>query len=112
MLFTDDTPLAPADPVATARRSPAANTNTNTGSARTQDGLPPYSLSDLIAELATLCRNELRIGDSEHSLPRLTKANPVQAKALRLLIFERLATAPERGIEEFAALLRSFAICS
>ena len=27
MLYTDDTPLTPADPVAPARRSPAADTN-------------------------------------------------------------------------------------
>ena len=39
MLFTDDTPLAPADPVAPARRSPAANTKA--GSARTPDACPP-----------------------------------------------------------------------
>src|SRR5205814_7555597 len=49
MLFTDDTPLTPADPVAPARRSPAANTKAATG--RTPDGLPAFSLPDLIAEL-------------------------------------------------------------
>ena len=83
MLFADDTPLAPADPVAPAERSPAANAKA--GSARTEDGLPAYSLTDLIAELGTLCRNQLRIGDTEHTISRLTTANPVQAKALRLL---------------------------
>ena len=83
MLFTDDTPLAPADPVAPARRSPAANTKA--GSARTPDGLPAYNLTDLIAELGTICRNQLRIGDSAHTFPRLTNRNPVQAKALELL---------------------------
>ena len=83
MLFTDDTPLTPADPVAPARRSPAANTKA--GRARTPDGLPAYSLTDLIAELGTICRNQLRIGDSPHTFPRLTNPNPVQAKALELL---------------------------
>ena len=83
MLFTDDTPLAPADPVAPARRSPAANTKA--GSARTPDRLPAYNLTDLIAELATICRNQLRVGKSEHTFPRLTNANPIQAKALTLL---------------------------
>ncbi len=83
MLFTDDTPLTPADPVAPARRSPAANTKA--GSHRTPDGLPAYNLPDLIAELGTVCRNQLRIGDSEHTFPRLTNTNPVQAKALELL---------------------------
>jgi Transposase DDE domain len=83
MLFTDDTPLAPTDPVAPARRSPAANTKA--GSARTPDGLPAYNLTDLLAELGTICRNQLRIGDSTHTIPRLTNRNPVQAKALELL---------------------------
>ena len=83
MLYADDTPLTPADPVAPARRSPAANTKA--GSHRTPDGMPVFSLPDLIAELGTVCRNQLRIGDSEHTFPRLTSANPIQAKALALL---------------------------
>ena len=53
---------SPIDPVAPARRSPAANTKA--GSARTPDGLPDYNLTDLLAELGTTCRNQLRIGDS------------------------------------------------
>jgi hypothetical protein len=83
MLYTDDTPLAPADPVAPARRSPAANTKA--ASHHTDDGLPTYSLTDLLAELGTICRNQVRIGHGEHTFPRLTKANPIQAKALQLL---------------------------
>jgi hypothetical protein len=83
MLFTDDTPLTPTDPVAPAQRSPAANAKA--GSARTADGLPAHSLPDLITELGTICRNQLRIGESHHTLPRLTNRNPVQAKALELL---------------------------
>jgi len=83
MLFTDDTPLAPADPVSSAQRSPAAKAKT--ASARTTDGLPAYSLTDLIEELATLARNQLRIGESDHTFTRLTKPNPIQAKALQLL---------------------------
>jgi Transposase DDE domain len=83
MLFTDDTPLTPTDPVATAQRSPAANAKTS--SARTTDGLPAHNLPDLIAELGTVCRNQLRIGASQHTFPRLTNTNNVQAKALALL---------------------------
>jgi hypothetical protein len=83
MLFTDDTPLTPADPVAPARRSPAANTKA--GSARTTDGLPAHSLPDLIAQLGTVCRNQLRVGESPHTFPRLTNTNQVQTKALELL---------------------------
>jgi hypothetical protein len=83
MLFTDDTPVAPIDPVAPARRSAAANTKA--GSAHTPDGLPAYNLADLIAELGTITRNHLRIGNSQHTFPRLTNRNTVQAKALELL---------------------------
>ncbi len=83
MLFTDDTPLAPADPVAPAKRSRQATRKAQ--SARTHDGLPAYSLPDLIAELGTITRNELRIGASEHTFTRLTETNPAQAKALALL---------------------------
>ena len=83
MLYTDDTPLTPTDPVAPARRSPAANTKA--GSHRTPDGLPAYNLPDLIAELGTICRNQLRIGDTPHTFPRLTNPNQIQAKALELL---------------------------
>ena len=83
MLYTDDTPLAPADPVAPARRSPAADKKAS--SHRTPDGLPAYDLTDLIAELGTICRNDLRVGDSQHTFPRLTNTNPIQAKTLDLL---------------------------
>jgi hypothetical protein len=83
MLFVDDEPLSPVDPVAAAVRSEAALKKA--GSARTADGLPAMSLADLLAELGTLCRNRVRIGDSEHRFERLTTANPLQAKALALL---------------------------
>ena len=83
MLFTDDTPLAPADPVAAAQRSPAAAAKA--GSARTPDGLPALSLADLLSELGTLCRNELRIGMSKHTFARLTEPTAIQAKAFELL---------------------------
>ncbi len=83
LLFTDTEPLTPTDPVAPAKRSAAAKTKA--GSARTPDGYPAHSLTDLIAELATLCRNEIRIGDAEHTYTRLTKPTALQAKALELL---------------------------
>jgi Transposase DDE domain len=83
MLYTDDQPLTPPDPVAPAERSPTAKTKD--ASHRTPDGLPAYSLTDLIAELGTVCRNQLRIGDSKHTFPRLTNTNEIQAKALELL---------------------------
>ncbi|HJW75111.1 MAG TPA: IS1634 family transposase [Thermoleophilia bacterium] len=83
MLFADESPRSPADPVAPATRSPAAKAKA--GSARTDDGLPAYSLADLLAELGTICRSRLRVGAGEHTFARITEANEIQAKALALL---------------------------
>jgi Transposase DDE domain len=83
MLFTDQAPLAPADPVAQARRSTAAKAKA--ASARTEDGYPASSLPDLLAELATITRNTIRIGQADHTYTRLTKPTPLQARALDLL---------------------------
>jgi hypothetical protein len=83
MLFTDDTPIAPADPVAPARRSPAAIAKA--ASARTPDGHPAHSLKDLLSDLATLCRNTIRLGDSQHTFTRLTTPTELQADAYALI---------------------------
>jgi hypothetical protein len=83
VLYTDDTPLAPTDPVAPAKRSPAANKKTQTH--HTPDGLPAYDLPDLIAELGTVCRNHLHLTNHQHTFPRLTTTNTIQTKALDLL---------------------------
>ena len=83
MLFADDTPLASADPVAPAQRSPQAAVKT--GSARTANGQSAHSLKDLITELGTLCRNTIRIGDSDHTFTRLTTPTELQATALQQL---------------------------
>jgi hypothetical protein len=83
LLFCDENPTAPADPVAPATRSAAAKTKA--GSARTTDQHPAHNLPDLLADLATLCRNHVRIGASEHTYTRLTTPTPLQARALELL---------------------------
>jgi hypothetical protein len=83
LLFTDDTPLSAADPVAPAPRSPQAAAKA--GSGHTADGQVTHSLEDLLSELGTLCRNELRIGEDEHTFPRLTTATELQASAFKLL---------------------------
>jgi hypothetical protein len=69
--------------VAPAQRSQAAKAKA--GSARTEQGLPASSLTDLLAELGTLCRNELRIGRQGQSFTRLTKPTELQARAFELL---------------------------
>ena len=83
LLFTDTEALSPTDPVAPAKRSAAAKAKA--ASAKTPDGHHAYSFADLIAELGTLSRNELRIGDAEHTLTRHTKPTQPQARAFELL---------------------------
>ncbi len=83
LLFTDQCPIAPLDPVAPAERSPAAKAKA--GSHRSEHGLPASSLTDLLAELGTLCRNEVRAGHTQHTFHQLTQPTELQAKALELL---------------------------
>src|SRR5664279_2021548 len=83
LLFTDETPLAPTDPVKPATRS--ASAQAKAGSATTPDGYPAHTLTDLLADLATICRNTVRIAPAEHTYTRLTTPTPLQAPALQLL---------------------------
>jgi hypothetical protein len=83
LLFDDETPIAPTDPVAPAIRSPAALAKA--ASTHTSDGHPAHTLPDLLAELGTLCRNHLRIGTSQHGFTQLTEPTALQARALELL---------------------------
>ena len=83
LLFTDDSPLAPADPVAPAQRSAAAKRKANTK--QTEDGLPVSSFRDLLDTLATLCRNRIRLRGSQASFDQLTEQNTLQRRALQLL---------------------------
>src|SRR5450755_1717303 len=83
LLFADETPLAPTDPVAPAQRSRTATAKA--GSARTEPGYPAHTLPDLPDDLATLCRNTLRIAPSHHTFTRLTTPTELQATALELL---------------------------
>ncbi len=83
LLFTDEEPHSPADPVAPAKRSAAANAKA--GSTRTTDGYAAHNFEDLIAQLGTLCRNEIRFGTSERTFTRLTKPTDLQTRAFELL---------------------------
>lgn len=83
LLFKDDAPLAPVDPVAPAQRSSAAKRKA--GSKRTEDGLPVSSFRDLLAALGTLCRNRVRLRGSQAGFDQLTEANRLQQRALELL---------------------------
>jgi hypothetical protein len=83
LLFTDETPLAQADPVKPATRS--ASARAKAGSATTDHDHPAHTLTDLLADLGTLCRNTVHIGHAEHTFTRLTTPTPLQTHALQLL---------------------------
>jgi hypothetical protein len=83
LLFKDDSPLAPADPVAPNQRSSAAKTKA--AAKQTEDGLPVSSFRDLLDALATLCRNHIRLRGSNASFDQLTEANDLQRRAFELL---------------------------
>jgi len=83
LLFTDDTPLSATAPVAPATRSPQAVVKAISG--RTVDGHIVHSFEDLLSELGMLCRNDVWIGEGEHTFPRLITATELQASAFELL---------------------------
>jgi len=83
LLFKDDTPQAPADPVAPSQRSPAAKKKA--AAKQTDDDLPVSSFRDLLDTLATLCRNRIRLRGSNTSFDQLTQTNKLQRRAFLLL---------------------------
>jgi len=83
MLFTDDTPLSPADPVAPAKRS--RNAAAKAGSARTANGHVAHSFEDLLKDLGTLCRNTVRLANSPYTFSRLTTPTELQTAAYQLI---------------------------
>ncbi|MCA1701485.1 MAG: IS1634 family transposase, partial [Actinobacteria bacterium] len=82
LLFTDDTPTTNIDPVAPARRSPQGQANAS--AQRTNCGHRAHTLPDLLSDLATLCRNTLRIHNGA-TFTRLSEPTPLQATTLQLL---------------------------
>jgi Transposase DDE domain len=75
-------------PVAKARVSPAARRKA--GTKHTDEGLPVHSLRSLLADLATLTRNQVRFG-SGNSFVMLATPTQVQQRAFNLLGFRPLA---------------------
>ena len=82
LLFTDDTPISTSDPVAPARRSPQGQANAR--AARTEHGHRAHTLTDLLTDLATLCRNTLTIHNGA-TFTRLSEPTALQASTLQLL---------------------------
>jgi transposase len=82
LLFKDEQPPLERDPVAKATRSPAAQRKAQTK--RTTIGEPCHSYRSLIAELATLTRNTIRLPGAQATFHKLAQPTPLQARALDL----------------------------
>ena len=88
LLFEEEEPQAAealrASIVAPAQRSHSARRKDSTK--RTEEGLPVHSFQSLLADLATLTRNEVHSGeDSSHTFSILTEPTRLQARAFQLL---------------------------
>jgi hypothetical protein len=83
LLFQDETPQAPLDPVRPAERSEEARTKA--GTKLTADGFVCHTFPDLLAELGTLCRNQVLIQPGGHTFSQLTKPTDLQTRAFELL---------------------------
>ena len=88
LLFEDDQPeVARAQrnsPIEPAEASPSAKARASTR--KTPDGLPVHSLSTLLAELATLTRNQVSLpSNPDQAFTLLAKPAPLQTRAFELL---------------------------
>lgn len=85
ILFDDDDPpaaeAARKNIVSPAQRSPQARSKATLK--RAEDGMPVHSFQTLLTDLATLTRNEVRVG--QRTLQMLATPTPVQQRALQLL---------------------------
>jgi Transposase DDE domain len=82
LLFDDEHPPSPPDPVAKARRSPQAEQKAR--SKRTSNGERCHSLPTLLDELATRARNTIRLQGGA-SFDQLTEPTNTQTRALALI---------------------------
>ena len=88
LLFDDDDPQAAkasrSSPVAPAR--PSASARAKASRKRTPHGLPVHSFQTLLADLATLTRNQVQpVAQGAVAADVLTSPTPLQAEAFRLL---------------------------
>ncbi len=82
LLFKDEQPTSAADPVAKSTRSPSALRKTQRK--RTDAGEQVHSYKSLLAELATLTRNTIRLPRTTATFEKLTEPTATQARALEL----------------------------
>jgi hypothetical protein len=83
LTFTDEQPPAPDNPVAPARRSPAALAKAS--GQYDPAGQPYRSFRGLLAHLATLTRNQVRFAGTRDTVPMLAEPTSTQREAFRLL---------------------------
>ena len=83
LLFTDENPTPSPDPVAKATRSPQAHAKAQTK--HSPAGEPLHSYKSLLAELATLTRNTIRLPGTTATFDKLAEPNPIQTRALQLV---------------------------
>ncbi len=77
LLFDDERPPLPDDPVAKRERSPAAKRTASTKPTAT--GERCHSFRTLLAELALVVRNTNRVRESDTTFDTVTQTNPAQA---------------------------------
>jgi hypothetical protein len=83
LTFTDETPTAPASPVAPARRSAWAQAKASYQ--HDLAGQPYRSFRGLLEHLATLTRNQVRFASAPATVPMLTEPTSTQRDAFELL---------------------------
>jgi hypothetical protein len=87
ILFQDnDKPAAAAkraNPVAPAQRSNEALTKA--ARKRTDDNTPVHSFTSLLADLATICANQIQPADDMPTFTKITTPTPLQRRAFELL---------------------------
>jgi hypothetical protein len=83
LTFTDEHPPAPANPVAPAQRSSAAQAKASRQ--RDETGHPYHSFRGLLDHLATLTRNDVRFAAAPATVPMLAEPTSTQREAFDLI---------------------------
>ena len=71
------------NPVATAQRSDAALTKA--ARKRAAEDYPVHSFTSLLADLATICANQIQPADDMPAFTKITSPTPLQRRAFELL---------------------------
>jgi hypothetical protein len=83
LCYTDEHPPGRGDPVAPARRSPAAQRKASQHT--TDTGAPAHSFGTLIDHLAGLSRDDITLGGTGTKIQKLAEPTPTQRRAFDLL---------------------------